>query len=334
MHPSIQPLDSRAWEQTKRWFEQASPSEWLEVLPGLNAHALDGHAGDRPTTASVDHFERDFDRANLNGALGQTDAAVPLLNVDDPEWSRWLDLPQSPHASSSVYSDDLATLPASPYSMVSDDTAVDRIHSLSPKFTITEDFARNGQLSNLPAAEPYGYPVGAFEQGPLEVMYSVPPGYGSPFESDPFAFSFRRGVGAGVQPQQQQQHLIGAAASAQRGMSMPAGDYVVPLTFQHFPDVPETRTEVVLEGGAPTAATTSRKGASSADGEKSTKKRKQQSTEKTIPHPRIAPTSFIAAFGSHAPIAPPVTDTGRAFWRATCVEGHYAADRREKGARA
>ncbi len=66
---------------------------------------------------------------------------------------------------------------------------------------------------------------------------------------------------------------------------MPAGDYVVPLTFQHFPDVPETRTEVVLEGGAPTAATTSRKGASSADGEKSTKKRKQQSTEKTIPCP-------------------------------------------------
>lgn len=299
-YSDVASLDSQSLEQFARSLGLTST---LEAAPGPE---LDIYAYNQPSTFSVDEFDCDVDRADLDDALGLIDPALPLADVYDVEWTTWFDLPQSPaQAPSSVYSDN-STIPASPFSMASDDTVIDSTYRCSPKSAIIEDFARNGQHSSPPAAEPYGYPMGAFEQGSLPVTSNVPSVYMPPIESDPWAFSFRCDVGADtyVQPQQQQ-HLIGAAASAQCGMSMPAGDYVAPLTSQHIVDVPETCPEVAPESATPSAATTSPKRASSVDGEKPAKKRKRQSTEKSLVCPECGSCASLPAVVS--PILSDVT---------------------------
>lgn len=293
-YSDVASLDSQSLEQFARSLGLTST---LEAAPGPE---VDGYAYNQPFTFSVDDFDCDVDRAGLHGALGLIDPALPLSDVYDAEWTTFFNLPQSlAQAPSSVYSDN-STIPASPLSMASDDTAIDPTYRFSPKSAAIEDFACNGQHSNPPAAEPYGYPMGAFEQGSLPVTSNVPSVCTPPIESDPWAFSFRCDVGADtyVQPQQQQ-HLSGAAASAWCGMSMPAGDYVAPLTSQHIVDVPETCPEVAPECATPSAATTSPKRASSVDGEKPAKKRKRQSTEKNLVCPECGSrTSYPGAISS------------------------------------
>lgn len=289
-YSDLNSLDNQTLEQFEHWLKLMSTPE---AVPDPQSDA--GYARNQPTSSVAD-FDFDIDRAGLDNALEHIDAAVPLPDVYDPEWTNWINLPQSPaQAPSSVYSDD-STIPASPLSMASDDTAIDPTYRFSPKSDTIEDFACNGQHSNPPATEPYGYPMGAFGQGPLPVTYSVPSGLMPPIESDPWAFSSRCDMGADtyVQPQQQQ-HLSGAAASAWCGMSMPAGDFVAPLTSQPIVDVPETCPEVAPECATPSAATTSPKRASGVDGEKPAKKRKRQSTEKTLVCPECGSRTSLSA---------------------------------------
>ncbi|KAL1949166.1 hypothetical protein VTO73DRAFT_10972 [Trametes versicolor] len=337
-YSDVASLDSQSLEQFARSLGLTST---LEAALGPE---LDIYPYNQPSTFSVDEFDCDVDRAGLDDAPGLIDPALPLADVYDVEWTTWFDLPQSPlQAPSSVYSDDSnsTTIPASPASMASDATAVDPNHNFFPKCAAIEDFACNGQHSNPPATEPYGYPMGAFGQGPLPVTYSVPSGLMPPIESDPWAFSSRCDMGADtyVRPQQQQ-HLSGAAASAWCGMSMPAGDYVAPLTSQHIVDVPETCPEVVPGSATSSTATASSKRASSVDGEKPAKKRKRQSTEKNLVCPECGSlwarrnnldTHISSVHKQKRPFVCLAPGCTRAFSRKHDLKRHFQSDHTDQG---
>lgn len=252
---------------------------WMEGLPAIPSNAIDTEpahrAGDEQSSCyyhspvlypTADNFDTYANQVGL-----QLDHLVAKPSSGDVDLVSHLhDLPQSP-SEASLYSDQTAAdTPQSSCSMASDDTAVD----------ISDNGLANGFRDKQKAVPdfdaPYAYHIEAFE-GAAPVTYELPSGP-PPIEGDPLAFSFRYHMGVNTYVQQQQ-HLPGAVASAQRGMSMPASGYAIPLTSQLFVDVLETRPEIALEGAAPT---TSRKCASTAGGEKPAKKRKQQSTEKNL----------------------------------------------------
>lgn len=259
---------------------------WLEGLPAITSTTIDTDPAHKPgdeqfdfhhhspvlypTTVSFDTY---VNQVGLQHELGHL---VAQSSSSDVDWvSHPHDLPQSP-SEASVYSDHTAAdVPPSPCSMASDDTAVDNSYNPFAKAGLS-----NGQkvVPNFDA--PYGYHFEAFEQGAPSVTYELPFDT-PPIQSDPLAPSFRYHMGANTYVQQQQ-HLPDVVASAQCGMSMPAGDWVVPLTSQLFADVLETRSETAPEGVTPTI---SRKRASTADSGKPAKKRKQQTTEKTLACP-------------------------------------------------
>lgn len=255
---------------------------WMEGLPDIPSNAIDTEPAHKtrdeqfsyhyhsPTLYhNTDNFDTDVNQVGLQHELDRLVAKPSSGDVDCVSHPH--DLPQSP-SEASIYSDHTAAdTPQSSCSMASDDTAVD----------ISDNGLANGFRDKQKAVPdfdaPYASHIEAFE-GAAPVTYELPSGT-PPIEGDPLAFSFRYHMGADTYVQQQQQHLPGAVASAQRGMSMPAGGHVIPLTSQHVVDVLETRPEIALEDATPT---TSQKHAFTTDGEKPAKKRKQQSTEKTL----------------------------------------------------
>ncbi len=285
---SLQSLDDESLQTLIHWLEG------LPTIPSTAIHPEPAHkAGDEQFTfyhspvlyPAADNFRVHtyVSQAGLQHELGQL---VVKPSANDMDWSSHLqDLPQSP-SEASVYSDHTAAnIAQSPCSMASDDTAVD----ISDNGFANDFGDQQKAVPHFDAS--YDYHVGAFEQGTPSVMYELPSGT-STIQSDPLAFSFRGHMGANTYVQQQQ-HLPGAVASAQCGMNMPAGDYVVPLTSQFSVDVLDTRPEIAPEGATPT---TSRKRASTADGEKPAKKRKQKSTAKTLACPECGSrTSYLLA---------------------------------------
>ncbi|KAL1943676.1 hypothetical protein VTO73DRAFT_4121 [Trametes versicolor] len=309
---------------------------WMEGLPAIPSNAIDTEpahrAGDEQSSCyyhspvlypTADNFDT---YANQVGLQDEFDHLVAKPSSGDVEWASHLHhLPQSP-SEASIYTDHTAAnTPESSCSMASDDTAVDIsdngfAHSFRDKQKTVPDFDA-----------PYAYHVEAFE-GAAPVTYELPSGM-PPIQSDPLAFSFRCHMGADTYVQQQQ-HLLGAVASGQRGMSMPAGDYAIPLTSQLFVDVLETRPEIAPEGATPTTC------ASTADGEKPAKKRKQQSTEKTLACPECGSlwarrnnldAHISSVHKQERPFTCLAPGCTRAFSRKHDLKRHFQSDHTDEG---
>ncbi|EIW52743.1 uncharacterized protein TRAVEDRAFT_24172 [Trametes versicolor FP-101664 SS1] len=306
---------------------------WMEGLPAIPSNAIDTEpahrAGDEQSSCyyhspvlypTADNFDTHANQVGL-----QLDHLVAKPSSGDVDWvSRPHDLPQSP-SEASLYSDQTAAdTPQSSFSMASDDTAVD----------ISDNGLANGFRDKQKAVPdfdaPYAYHIEAFE-GAAPVTYELPSGP-PPIEGDPLAFSFRYHMGVNTYVQQQQ-HLPGAVASVPCGMSMPAGDCVVPLTSQLFVDVPE----IAPEGATPT---TSRMRASTADAEKPAKKRKQQSTEKNLSCPECGSlwarrnnldAHISSVHRQERPFACPAPGCNRAFSRKHDLKRHFQSDHTDEG---
>ncbi|KAH9855371.1 hypothetical protein C2E23DRAFT_724547 [Lenzites betulinus] len=265
-----------------------NPNQPVELEP--HHHCEAGHTLPPPDLRcvhipGVDDFEADLDGRVANDPAGSW--TLPNQSADGEfNLEEFINLPQHEldAPSCSVYSDALSasTLPASPDSVASDETAVDSDVAASPKVA-TDDILDCMQLPASPAMA-YGYYFGFPAQARPLVMYDsllITP----PVESQhPPEFSFHHPVDHTGQPQQQ--HLLGAVASFAHGeMSTLADKRVGPLTPQTSADVPAASVEVTSDAPPPTASTSGRKRANRADDEKPTKRRRVQSTEKKLKCP-------------------------------------------------